>query len=121
MEIPPPLTGAYNWQMDQSSTKVVVTLTFPLTFNVSCLKADLIGNGRGIVVSAPDLPPLLHGRLFAEASSVSPQAQRSNGHRRADEVGGGFVEHRRVRRPSRDGPEVFLFALGSSFAVARSD
>jgi hypothetical protein len=71
MAIPPALTGAYNWRMDQSETKVIVTLTFPLTFNVCTVRAELIANHRGILVSASDLPPLLHGRLFGEASSLS--------------------------------------------------
>jgi hypothetical protein len=77
MAIPPALTEAYNWQLDQSATKMVVTLTFPLTFNVSCVKAELIANHCGILVSAPDLPPFLHGRLFAEhlSLSVKPSGQ----------------------------------------------
>jgi hypothetical protein len=68
--IEPDLQGAYDWSFSQTDTSVTVSFTFPATFNLSCVRADLNASKSAISVVVPNSPPLLHGRLVEPVAGV---------------------------------------------------
>jgi hypothetical protein len=44
------LQKAYDWQMKQTCTTVIVSITFSVTFNTFCLKGELLTDGHVLVL-----------------------------------------------------------------------
>jgi hypothetical protein len=72
------LASAFDWQLRDGPTRITATFQFPVTFNLSCVQAELLENGTEVSVSIPDQPFLLAGHLYDRATALELTKDDSN-------------------------------------------
>jgi hypothetical protein len=78
--IPPELSALYEWEFEDYPDRIELTLSFPLNFNPSQVRAYLSPDGTALSITIPGLLPIVYGLLlhpvFDMRAQISPQQSK---------------------------------------------